>query len=393
MHFTRPSLKLGGVEVHAILLNSHMPISPNSFVLRFGCMVKRVEGITEEQAPSDCQGLRGRQPQLVPLEPGDLGADYASSPFSVRRVSTITTIMEASSVDDNRHRHRSRQGCLHMKDEFRSSTVPAAPAINASPAKRIEALTGDPNFMTSLARGLTVIHAFQERKRHLTIAQVSHRTEIPRAAVRRCLYTLIKLGYATTDGRTYSLLPKVLTLGHAYLSSTPLAVTAQPILDQLSNQLNEACSMATLEGDEVLYVARSATPQRLISVDLSVGSRLPAYCTSMGRILLAALDDAALDDYLEHANLQIKTSRTLHTPKAIHASIAEIRQQGWVIVDQELEIGLRSLAVPLKDSAGQVLAALNVGTHVSRVTRQELETRFLPVLLEASRELSTRLFH
>ncbi|MBA1264602.1 IclR family transcriptional regulator domain-containing protein [Stutzerimonas stutzeri] len=280
-----------------------------------------------------------------------------------------------------------------MTDETRPGVAPMAPVIIASPAKRIEALTGDPNFMSSLARGLAVIHAFQERKRHLTIAQISHRTEIPRAAVRRCLYTLIKLGYATTDGRTYSLLPKVLTLGHAYLSSTPLAVTAQPILDQLSNRLNEACSMATLEGDEVLYVARSATPQRLISVDLSVGSRLPAYCTSMGRILLAALDDAALDDYLEHANLQIKTSRTLHTPEAIRASIAEIRQQGWVIVDQELEIGLRSLAVPLKDSAGQVLAALNVGTHVSRITRQELETRFLPVLLEASRELSTRLFH
>jgi len=280
-----------------------------------------------------------------------------------------------------------------MTDETRPGVAPMAPAIIASPAKRIEALTGDPNFMSSLARGLAVIHAFQERKRHLTIAQISHRTEIPRAAVRRCLYTLIKLGYATTDGRTYSLLPKVLTLGHAYLSSTPLAVTAQPILDQLSNQLHEACSMATLEGDEVLYVARSATPQRLISVDLSVGSRLPAYCTSMGRILLAALDDAALEDYLENANLQIKTSRTLHTPQAIRASIAEIRQQGWVIVDQELEIGLRSLAVPLKDSAGQVLAALNVGTHVSRITRQELETRFLPVLLEASRELSTRLFH
>ena len=280
-----------------------------------------------------------------------------------------------------------------MTEESRPAVPPMAPAIVASPAKRIEALTGDPNFMSSLARGLAVIHAFQERKRHLTIAQISHRTEIPRAAVRRCLYTLIKLGYATTDGRTYSLLPKVLTLGHAYLSSTPLAVTAQPILDQLSNQLHEACSMATLEGDEVLYVARSATPQRLISVDLSVGSRLPAYCTSMGRILLAALDDAALDDYLENANLQIKTSRTLHTPEAIRASVAEIRQQGWVIVDQELEIGLRSLAVPLKDSAGQVLVALNVGTHVSRVTRQELETRFLPVLLDASKELSTRLFH
>ncbi|BCD88910.1 transcriptional regulator [Pseudomonas solani] len=279
-----------------------------------------------------------------------------------------------------------------MSDEQRVPLPPLAPPIIASPAKRIEAFTGDPNFMTSLARGLAVIHAFQERKRHLTIAQISHRTEIPRAAVRRCLHTLMSLGYVTTDGRTYSLLPKVLTLGHAYLSSTPLAVTAQPILDRLSEQLHEACSMATLEGDEILYIARSATPQRLISVDLSVGSRLPAYCTSMGRILLAALDDAALEEYIEHADLQIKTSRTVHTPEGLRASVAEIRTQGWVIIDQELEVGLRSVAVPLKDSAGQVLAALNVGTHAGRVTRQELETRFLPVLLEASKELSARLF-
>ena len=248
--------------------------------------------------------------------------------------------------------------------ESRSVPSSMAPPIIASPAKRIEAFTGDPNFMTSLARGLAVIHAFQERKRHLTIAQISHRTEIPRAAVRRCLHTLMKLGYVTTDGRVYSLLPKVLTLGHAYLSSTPMAVTAQPILDRLSEQLHEACSMATLEGDEILYIARSATPQRLISVDLSVGSRLPAYCTSMGRILLAALDDAALDDYLNHADLQVKTSRTLHTPQDLRANIEEIRRQGWVIIDQELEVSLRSIAVPLKDSAGQVLAALNVGTHV-----------------------------
>jgi len=279
-----------------------------------------------------------------------------------------------------------------MHDETRSSFTPLAPPIIASPAKRIEAFTGDPNFMTSLARGLAVIHAFQERKRHLTIAQISHRTEIPRAAVRRCLHTLIKLGYVTCDGRTYSLLPKVLTLGHAYLSSTPLAVTAQPILDRLSEQLHEAFSMATLEGDEVLYIARSATPQRLISVDLSVGSRLPAYCTSMGRILLAALDDAALDDYLEHADLQVKTSRTQHTVEALRACIEEVRQQGWVIVDQELEMGLRSLAVPVRDSSGQVLAALNVGTHAGRVSRQELESRFLPPLLLASRELSTQIY-
>ena len=267
-----------------------------------------------------------------------------------------------------------------------------APPPYISPAKRIEEFAGDPNFMTSLARGLAVINAFQERKRHLTIAQISHRTEIPRAAVRRCLYTLMKLGYATSDGRTYSLLPKVLTLGHAYLSSTPLAVSAQPYLDRISEQLHEACNLATLEGEQVLYLARSAIPQRLISVDLSVGSRLPAYCTSMGRILLAALDDDSLHDYLEHAELQAKTSRTLYTPEALWACLQQVREQGWCIVDQELEQGLRSIAVPVRDFSGHVLAAMNVSTHAGRVPVSELEKRFLPIMLNASRELSDQLF-
>ncbi|TFY91725.1 IclR family transcriptional regulator [Pseudomonas kairouanensis] len=279
-----------------------------------------------------------------------------------------------------------------MNDQLRNSFASVAPPIVASAAKRIQAFTGDPDFMTSLARGLAVVQAFQERKRHLTIAQISHRTEIPRAAVRRCLHTLIKLGYATTDGRTYSLLPKVLTLGHAYLSSTPLAVSAQPYLDRMSEQLHEACNMATLEGDDILYIARSATTQRLISVDLSVGGRLPAYCTSMGRILLAALDDASLQDYLDHAELHTKTSRTLTTPQALFECLQQVRQQGWCIVDQELEQGLRSIAVPVYDASGQVLAALNVSTHAGRVSRSELEQRFLPSMLSASRELSAQLF-
>ena len=279
-----------------------------------------------------------------------------------------------------------------MNDELRNSFASLAPPIVASPAKRIEALTGDPDFMTSLARGLAVIHAFQERKRHLTIAQISHRTEIPRAAVRRCLLTLIKLGYATTDGRTYSLLPKVLTLGHAYLSSTPLAVSSQPYLDRRSDQLHEACNMATLEGDDILYIARSATTQRLISVDLSVGGRLPAYCTSMGRILLSALDDVSLREYLDHVDLQPKTSRTIRTPEALLECLQQVRQQGWCIVDQELEQGLRSIAVPVYDASGQVLAALNVSTSAGRVARSELEQRFLPIMLDASRDLSTQLF-
>ena len=276
--------------------------------------------------------------------------------------------------------------------DARPSLSGLLPPVYVSPAKRIAELSGDPNFMTSLARGLAVINAFQERKRHLTIAQISHRTEIPRAAVRRCLYTLMKLGYATSDGRTYSLLPKVLTLGHAYLSSTPLAVSAQPYLDRISEQLHEACNLATLEGEQVLYIARSAIPQRLISVDLSVGSRLPAYCTSMGRILLAALDDDSLHDYLKHADLQAKTSRTLHTPDALWECLQQVRQQGWCLVDQELEQGLRSLAVPVYDSSGHVLAAMNVSTHAGRVPVSELEQRFLPIMLSASRELSSQLF-
>ncbi|MBH3429050.1 IclR family transcriptional regulator [Pseudomonas alkylphenolica] len=279
-----------------------------------------------------------------------------------------------------------------LNDQVRTSFASLAPPIVASPARRIQAFTGDPDFMTSLARGLAVVQAFQERKRHLTIAQISHRTEIPRAAVRRCLHTLIKLGYATTDGRTYSLLPKVLTLGHAYLSSTPLAVSAQPYLDRMSDQLHEACNMATLEGDDILYIARSATVQRLISVDLSVGGRLPAYCTSMGRILLAALDDATLHEYLEHADLQAKTSRTIHDPVALLECLQQVRQQGWCVVDQELEQGLRSIAVPVYDASGQVLAALNVSTHAGRVSRTELEQRFLPIMLAASRDLSAQLF-
>ncbi|MET0125803.1 MAG: pca regulon transcriptional regulator PcaR [Pseudomonas caspiana] len=279
-----------------------------------------------------------------------------------------------------------------MNDELRNSFASLAPPIVASPAKRIQALTGDPDFMTSLARGLAVIHAFQERKRHLTIAQISHRTEIPRAAVRRCLLTLIKLGYATTDGRTYSLLPKVLTLGHAYLSSTPLAVSSQTYLDRMSDQLHEACNMATLEGEDILYIARSATTQRLISVDLSVGGRLPAYCTSMGRILLSALDDVSLREYLDHVDLQPKTSRTIRTPEALLECLQQVRQQGWCIVDQELEQGLRSIAVPVYDASGQVLAALNVSTSAGRVARSELEQRFLPIMLDASRDLSTQLF-
>ena len=281
---------------------------------------------------------------------------------------------------------------------MRSRTPDADPGIVApitatvTPASEIEALTGDPNFMSSLARGLAVIRAFSQQRRELTIAQLSHRTDIPRAAVRRCLYTLAKLGYVgTEDGRTYALRPRILALGHAYLSSTPLATAVQPLLDQISDALHESSSMAVLEGDEILYIARSSTTTRLMSIDLGLGSRLPAYCTSMGRVLLADLQPAQLDQYLSRVTLTRLTNRTVSTAAELKRALAEIRRDGYAIVDQELEIGLRSIAVPVKDAAARCVAAINVGTQSARVSVAEMQARFLAPLQAAASELSVLL--
>jgi IclR family pca regulon transcriptional regulator len=280
---------------------------------------------------------------------------------------------------------------------MRSRTPDADPGIVApitatvTPASEIEALTGDPNFMSSLARGLAVIRAFSQQRRELTIAQLSHRTDIPRAAVRRCLYTLGKLGYVgTEDGRTYALRPG---FSHwvAYLSSTPLATAVQPLLDQISDELHESSSMAVLEGDEILYIARSSTTTRLMSIDLGLGSRLPAYCTSMGRVLLAGLPPAQLDQYLSRVKLTRLTNRTVSTAAELKRVLSEIRRDGYAIVDQELEIGLRSIAVPVKDAAARCVAAINVGTQSARVSVAEMQARFLAPLQAAASELSVLL--
>lgn len=261
-----------------------------------------------------------------------------------------------------------------------------------TPASEIDGLTGDPNFMTSLARGLAVIRAFTQQRRHLTIAQLSQRTGIPRAAVRRCLYTLAKLGYVVADeARGYSLRPGILALGHAYLSSTPLATMVQPLLDHISDALHESSSMAVLEGDEILYIARSTTTTRLMSIDLGIGSRLPAYCSSMGRVLLASLSAAELDGYLSRVKLTRLTNRTIVSASELKRALDEVRRDEFSVVDQELEIGLRSIAVPVTDPSGKVVASINVGTQSARVSVSEMETKFLPDLLYAARELGTLL--
>ena len=266
------------------------------------------------------------------------------------------------------------------------ATMPARPLTIA---EEIDALT-DPSFMTSLARGLAVVKAFSDQRRAMTIAQISHKTGIPRAAVRRCLYTLKQLGYADSEANNFFLKPKILTLGYSYLSSTPLTVSAQPCLNQLSRTLNESCSLAVLEDHEVLYISRSQT-SRVLSVALNAGSRLPAYCTSLGRVLLAGLSEAALDQYLSKVKLVAYTDRTVINEARLREIIAETRQRGFAIVEEELEIGLRSIAVPVRGASGATMAALNIGAQATRVSRAQLEQTFLPALLTAASELSVLL--
>lgn len=280
----------------------------------------------------------------------------------------------------------------HSRTSSKRQSPPAPPSPGpdgapSTPSAQIDALSGDPNFMTSLARGLAVIQAFSQRKLQLTISQLSSQTGLSRAAVRRCLYTLSRLGFAGSDDRRhYFLRPRVLALGHSYISSMPLATAAQPVLEHVSHALHESCSIATLDGLDIIYVAR-ANVTRIMSIDLGVGSRLPAFCTSMGRVLLANLPAEELESYLARVELTHYTERTVTSVEKLRQVLRLVGRNGYAIVDQELELGLRSLAVPIQSPDGKVVAALNVGTHAQRVSIQDLQTRFLPHLRAAAQEL------
>jgi IclR family pca regulon transcriptional regulator len=269
--------------------------------------------------------------------------------------------------------------------------VPPTTAADApaSDAEQIQAMAGDPDFMTSLARGLAVVRAFSQQRKRMSIAQVSVRTGIPRAAVRRCLHTLGRLGYvAADDDRHFTLRPKILALGHAYLTSTPLVASAQPLLDRVSAAVHESCSMAILDGDDIVYVARSSSSTRIMSIDLAIGSRLPAFCTSMGRVLLAGLPSAELIDYLKRLRATPFTPRTLVTKDKLREAIEAVRDAGFSLVDQELEVGLRSIAVPVIDARCHVAAAVNISAQAPRVSVGDLEKRCLPPLRAAASELA-----
>ncbi|MDZ5445087.1 IclR family transcriptional regulator [Micromonospora sp. 4G57] len=243
-----------------------------------------------------------------------------------------------------------------------------------------------PEFVQSLERGLAVIRAFDADHPQLTLSEVARATGLTRAAARRFLLTLVDLGYMRTDGRLFTLRPRILELGYAYLSSLSLPEVAQPHMEALVAQVHESCSVSVLDGDEVVYVARVPT-KRIMTVGISVGTRFPAYATSMGRVLLAAQPAEWLDDYLVKADLQRLTRRTITDPVKLRAALTRIAAQGYAIVDQELEEGLRSVAAPIHGEEGSVIAAVNVSAHASRGSSEVIRKALLPPLLAAAKRI------
>jgi len=242
--------------------------------------------------------------------------------------------------------------------------------------------TPNKEFVNSLAKGLAVIRAFGRETPEMTLSEVAAQTGLTRAAARRFLRTLEELGYAYSDGRRFGLTPKVLDLGFSYLSSMDIWDIALPFMEEVSEKIRESCSASVLDGCAIVYVARVPT-KRIMSVALNLGARLPAFATSMGRVLLAAMSDDEVKELLKTCDRQPLTPRTETDLETLVKLIAQTRIDGYALVDQELEEGLCSVSVPLLNKAGYTIAALNVSGHASRTTPEEMIETYLPVLLNA----------
>jgi len=245
---------------------------------------------------------------------------------------------------------------------------------------------GGREFVASLEKGLAIIEAFGPDQPRLTLSDVAKRAGVTRAAARRYLHTLAKLNYADFDGRYFSLSPRILRLGYAYLSSSSLSERLQPALERISSLTGESSSAAMLDGDDIVYVARSAT-QRIMSVSLGVGIRLPAYCTSLGRAILAHRPAEEIESYLKRVKLEPRTPKTITRKADLRAALEDVRRRGCAVIDEELELGLRSISIPLVQASGTVRIALNVSTQAARVAAADMESRFLPHLREVGESL------
>lgn len=267
------------------------------------------------------------------------------------------------------------------------------PAPDVAPAATDDSSTaprpGD-TYVQSFARGLQVIRSFSAQAPQQTLSEVAQRTGLTRAGARRILLTLEGLGYVRSNGRQFSLAPRILDLGFAYLSSLPLWNLAEPVMERLVEEVKESCSAAVLDGPDIVYVLRVPT-HKIMSINLGIGSRLPADCTSMGRTLLADLEPQVLDALLREHPPQRRTARTITDLAALKRELAAVRAQGWCLVNQELEEGLVSLSAPIHDRAGRAIAAMNISGQVNRTSPEHMKEHFLPRLRVAAAEISEML--
>ena len=266
--------------------------------------------------------------------------------------------------------------------------IPTQTSGLAAPAPALP-VPGD-SYVQSFARGLSVIRSFSAQSPRQTLSEVAGRAQLSRAGARRILLTLQTLGYVQSDGKLFRLTPRILDLGFAYLSSLPLWNLAEPVMEELVGQIKESCSAAVLDGTDIVYVLRVPT-HKIMNISLGVGSRLPAYCTSMGRMLLSALTPEAMMKVLQASERTVRTRYTVTDVDELAAKIAQVRQQGWALVDQELEEGLVSMAALVTDRAGQTIAAINISGQANRTSAKVMQETILPLLLAAAQSISTRL--
>lgn len=242
------------------------------------------------------------------------------------------------------------------------------------------------DFVMSLDRGLKIIQTFDKEHEKMSLSQVAMRVELNRAAVRRFLLTLKSLGYVNSDGKLFWLSPKILKLGYSYLVSQPIVDLIQPFVDLVSAEVGESCSVSVLDGTEIVYISRRRT-QRIMSFSLHVGTRLPAAVTSMGRVILANKNTRELDSILDRIELKQLTKYTTTNRQILKEELLKVREQGYSVINEELELGLRSIAVPIHNKNDQIVAAINVGTLAERISEQELIDRILPCLLKSAAEI------
>lgn len=264
------------------------------------------------------------------------------------------------------------------------------PRMGRSEAEQNLAESTGPEFLEALARGLRVIQAFDRNRRQLSLSDAAKIVELPRASVRRTLHTLVQLGYAETDGKLFRLTPRVLTLAGAYLLSNPIASILQPALERLSAEIHESCSAAVIDGDDVVMIVH-ASPSRVLPLSAQVGLRLPAMHSSLGRVILANFDDAALAAFIARAQPQQLTDQTVTDKQKIRRAILQARADGYSLVDREVEVGFRSISVALQRLDGKTIAALNIGIHTERGTPDMMRDTFLPKLRSLASELQQQL--